>query len=345
MKEESKLYFWDAAGKFDAVKEEAHRVCQDEFDLTIYSLTQAGAKVPTALIVKMTPIGQPEGYLAGQAGVLMFYLNYQTFPVEGLTRIVNYMNSILSLKLYSDPCYVQFGQGNDLFRGFGRGNDLYMVKPISIEDFFGLDPREDERGAQMYLRDKAFFVPMAANPEKPDFAALPLLTKDQKAKVAEIDMSSARLSGGRRVLSRLFKGYRSLCRLDVSALNTTGATEMEEMFSGCQSLQRLDLSAFDFSQVKHLKNMFSGCTNLEEVLLSDTILRAGGFPHNTGRKVQVLRHNYFLSGPHAGEHDLQTESEICHVPFSEAEEEEVYKHLGLQYGQQKITIVPHRAHR
>lgn len=341
MPKASKLYFYDAAGKFDAMKDEAHATCRNEFDLTIYSLTPIGKSEPARLILKMTPIGEPDGYMSMQAGVSMFTLNYQAFPARGLKDICSYMNSMLRLELISNKRYTKFGQGNELFRKFGRGSDLYMVKPITIESFFSLNPREDEPGAQIYLRDKTFFLSALADPERPDFAALPLLTDTQRVNVTAIDLSKADVSG-RRVLSRLFKGCQNVSQLDLSAFDTSDAVEMEEMFFGCQSLRRLDLSTFDFSQVKHLKNMFDQCRNLEEVILSDTILNAGRIPHATGRSAQVLKHNYYLSGPYPKEYDYDVEPEKIFVSFAGATDEEIHEHMGLSRTA-KLRIVPHQA--
>lgn len=355
MQKEPKLYFWDAAGKFDAVKEEARDACRDScgnaYDLTIYSLTPKGETEPARLIVKMTPSGKEDSYLsarrldAEEVSVSMLTLNYQTFPADQLKRL---FSSLAGFFMYKNPAagYAQFSQDKAML------NQKRVIQPIAVADFFGIDPREDEPGAQIYLRDKAFFLSMLPDPKKPDFSALPLLTDAQKAEVTSIDMTHADVSG-RKSLARLFSGYRSIRQLDLSAFDTAGVTDMEDMFNRCYQLQRLDLSTFDFSQVEKMESMFCECYALKEVILSDTILGAGRIPHygpytssyTTEYLNDLYRNEYIARGPELAEMAVKRlmKRDESYVPFHQATEEEVRSYLGLQYSNQKFTIVPHRA--
>ena len=69
-------------------------------------------------------------------------------------------------------------------------------------------------------------------------------------------------------MSEMFSGCSSLTSVDVSSLNTSAVTQMENMFYGCTNLESLDLSTFDTSAVANMSSMFHGCTNLESVDLS-----------------------------------------------------------------------------
>jgi len=351
MREESKLYFWDAAGKFDAVKEDAHAACRDSrgnaYDLTIYSLTPKGETEPARLIVKMTPAGRQDSYLSAQrpdveeANVSMLSLNYQTFPADRLKWICETLTTNFRFK---NPAtgYAELSRYED-----ERRNGM---RSAAVVDFFGLDPREDEPGAQIYLRDKAFFLSMLPDPKRPDFTALSLLTDAQKAEILTIDMTHADISG-KKSLAGMFYGYKRMEEVDLSAIGTTGVTDMREMFKRCYSLRRLDLSAFDFSRVENMESMFCECWKLEEVILSDTILGAGKIPHYIGSRTMeelnaIYKQEYIARGPNLADRTVESimKKDEVDVPFSEATEEEVRRYLGLQYGQQvKLTIVPHRA--
>lgn len=356
MEKRSKLICWDAAGKFDAVKEKAHQKCWYQYDLTMYSLTPKGESKPTRLILKLTPIGKPDNYLSMRKGVLMHSLSYQTFPPEDLTRICSVITAKFLLEISWGGHYAVFTQGDDPFR----------VRPVSVANFFALEPCKDEPGAQSYLQDKAFFLsvpsdlkrldyvpPLDSVPDRknPVFAALKLLKNSEKAEVLSIDMSCADI-GGKLYLNRLFEGYQNLRQLDLSAFDTTGVMEMGKMFFGCRSLQQLDLSSFDFSKVRHVDSMFGECFGLKQVILSDTILQARciktiqSFEGYTDDQLSdIWRHEYITAGPQLADMAVERASEVrtrwVTVPFCEASEAEVRKELGVS-GTTKITIVPHR---
>jgi len=63
-------------------------------------------------------------------------------------------------------------------------------------------------------------------------------------------------------MSQMFFNCRSLTSLDVSNFNTSEVTDMSDMFAGCNSLTSLDLRNFDTSKVTDMNNMFAGCSSL-----------------------------------------------------------------------------------
>lgn len=337
MLREEKLFIWDAAGRFAPFAEEAFNGCRHyRQDLIIYSLTQKGEKEPSRLIVKMMPIENPESGSGKQTYGPMFSLNYRTCPPERLKRICSMMKN---------KCL----QAHEYYVGFGESDDGVHTGQISVEDFFSINPREDEPGAEIYLRDKAFFQSVLPDPMRPDFAALPLLTDAQKEKATEIDLSCADVRG-RRYLTGLFSWYKSVRKLDLSAFDTAGVVDMREMFLGCKSLRRLDLSMFDFSSVRDMKGMFSLCPNLEEVILSDTVLDAGSIPHSTRTVASedmsdMWRSVYISEGRQLADMALDRAMGIVNVPYRQATQEERERHLLYPVAEgrkMKFTIVPHR---
>jgi len=366
MQPEGTFFFQDAAGKFDAVKEELRDAFCHTHDLAVYSLTPAGKDAPEHLVLKMTPAGKMEGYLSlnrldvDEAVLSMRLLDYETFSASWLMSICQRIcGEIRSAREDMRP-------GHNVTLAECTSQERYLK--ISAEAFFTIAPREDEAGAQVYLRDKAFFLSMLPDPEMPSFSALTLLSLEQMTKVTFIDMSRADLSG-RTKLNDLFEYCKMLRELDLSTLDTSNVTDMRGMFSRCESLQRLDLSTFDFSHVKDMRSMFMGCRNLEEVILSDTILRtdivsrirdrlshstiATGrtVPYTTEELNEIYKMAYISDGPQLAQRAVEqaeksgkTEYQsVKVVPSKQAVEAELCKHLALTYDQQKLTIVPHRA--
>ena len=66
----------------------------------------------------------------------------------------------------------------------------------------------------------------------------------------------------------LFQGYSSLRQLDLTGLDTSGATDLRQMFLGCRSLRSLDLSCLDTSQVESMAHLAHNCHELESVDLT-----------------------------------------------------------------------------
>lgn len=345
MANEAKLFFWDAGGKFDAAKADVQDFCRSnigrKYDVTIYSLTPRDSRTPERLIVKMTPIGRGDSYLSmrqmnvNQAMVAMATLDYQTVPVEKLRHVCRC--------LATSFMFMENSNGGAHIYEY----DEYMNK-TSVEKFFSMNPRRFETGSQIYLRDKEHFMSLLPDPKNPSFEVLPLLTDEQKKEVISIDMSGAKVNSMWGMVSR-FSGYKKLRRLDLSMLDTSHISNMRMAFCGCESLESLDLSTFDFKRVEHMDDMFTGCTNLKEVILSDTVLGAGRVPRRRTRRpsVEELNDLYFdvyrSAGP--GPADVAVErasSETEYVPLRMVTDEERYRYLGLEYGKQKLVIVPHK---
>jgi len=350
MTNESKLFFWDAGGKFKSVKEQTYDKCRLQYNLTVYSLTPKGEKKPTRLIMVMTPTEYPDGYLSvlrpdvKEAKVSMLSLDYQMFPAESLPSMCSHLASTFASKTT-----LNCNKGCAALLEYSQG-----IHATSVADFFRIDPREDEPGAQIYLRDKAHFRRILSNPEKPAFCARSLLMASEKENLKYFDMSHADIGEVLYVnsLFSLFKGYKNLRELDVSTLDTTHIIDMSEMFHGCQSLRRLDLSTFDFSHVSYLKNMFAQCPNLEEVILSDTILQVGHVPHGSPRSYtaqelnEMSRWTYITEGPQRAAMVVDRAADSTthdYVPIGQATDEEVREYLGFPRDHNvKLTIVPHR---
>ena len=152
-------------------------------------------------------------------------------------------------------------------------------------------------------------------------------------------------------MDRMFKGCTGLKNPNLSKFSTSGVTSMASMFEGCTNLQKLNLSTFDFRQVGYMKAIFRACDQLEEVLLSDTIYSSLKIPryvcpYTVDELNQIYRDEYIACGPQLADmrvERLEKSGKYVGIPFGEATQEEIYDYLGLRYGQQKITIVPHRA--
>ena len=66
----------------------------------------------------------------------------------------------------------------------------------------------------------------------------------------------------------LFRELDYLVSIDLSGLDTSGATDLGGMFSGCRSLTSVDLSGLDISKVTSMSGMFYECSSLTSVDLS-----------------------------------------------------------------------------
>ena len=70
-----------------------------------------------------------------------------------------------------------------------------------------------------------------------------------------------------------FYCFDKMTSIDLSALDTSEATDMSSMFSGCMSLTSLDISNFDTSQVTNMSGMFGGGADfpmdIEEINMSN----------------------------------------------------------------------------
>ena len=345
--EQAKRFFWDEGRKFDALKGDIPYA--SDKNLTIFSLTPKGQKKPSRLIIRLTPADNPDGWRTSrrmdvkEANVTLLTMDYQAFSPDQAVSLCSGAARWLPLKLAKEGFVT-------LLRAVP--GEKPKTARASVREFFAIDPCEDGLGAKEFLRDKAVFLSRLPDPARPDFSALPLLTDAEKAKVTEIRMQDADVSG-RRYLDGLFKGFARLQKLDLSGMDTTGAVSLQDLFWGCASLRQLDLSAMDFSRVTNLRSMLAGCDALETVLLSDSILDAGNVPHaEKGYTVQQInaigRHEYITSGPElaamAMERAARDPSPMICGPFRNATMDEVRKHLGLK-DNVEIRVVPHRKRR
>lgn len=69
-------------------------------------------------------------------------------------------------------------------------------------------------------------------------------------------------------LTYMFNDCNSLESVDLSAFNTTNASDMKRMFGGCKKITSLDVSGFDTSNVRSMYWMFRTNYNLTEIDLS-----------------------------------------------------------------------------
>ena len=65
--------------------------------------------------------------------------------------------------------------------------------------------------------------------------------------------------------NKLFANCTNLVKVDLSALNLSGVTDMECMFFNCSSLTTLNLSMLDVSKVTDMNWLFSQCTGLKKL--------------------------------------------------------------------------------
>ena len=358
----AKMNFWDAGKKYSESEDRLRNMNLGCDQLTIYSLTPEGETEPTRLIIKLAYMHDGDNYLTlKRVDLLETTVCMAAFDYRNL-----YPQSLLSWCLEVKKLRSQGIDGKEYYSFFRHIGGKLLGK-VTIREFFDFNPRRDEPGAQEFLRDKEFFCSLPLDQ---------LLEKDWKKLVKKIDPSRAEVRGTH--LDHLFDGYesiteldlssfdtskvwtmhsmfkncKSLQRLNLSSFDTSGTYNMAFMFENCESLKRLDLSHFDFSSVGHMKGMFKGCTNLEEVIVSDTILRAGGVDHATGHKIAKYYSSW--SGAHtpsqadaAGTLCYDLEDEIARVSFARATQEEQYKHLGLMdkdtsAPRAKLIIVPHK---
>ena len=69
-------------------------------------------------------------------------------------------------------------------------------------------------------------------------------------------------------LGLMFNGCSNVTTVDISTLDTSGATDMHSMFQNCTSISALDLSNFNTSNVTDMSRMFEGCTAVSDIDVS-----------------------------------------------------------------------------
>lgn len=86
--------------------------------------------------------------------------------------------------------------------------------------------------------------------------------------VESMDLTGLDTSGA-TTMARMFLDCHNLKSLDLSGFKTSKVTDMQNMFWYCSSLTSLNLSGFDTSQVESMYAMFQGCSALTSLDLSD----------------------------------------------------------------------------
>lgn len=71
-----------------------------------------------------------------------------------------------------------------------------------------------------------------------------------------------------QLLAYWFSGFDNCTHMDLSNLNTEGATTMRGLFLGCSSIEAIDVSHFDTSDVTDMRDMFGACSGLQSLDLS-----------------------------------------------------------------------------
>ena len=85
--------------------------------------------------------------------------------------------------------------------------------------------------------------------------------------MTSIDLSALDTSEATN-MSQMFFNCRSLTSLDLSKFDTSNVTDMSYMFAGCNSLTSLDVSNFNTSEVTDMSDMFAGCNSLTSLDVS-----------------------------------------------------------------------------
>ena len=69
----------------------------------------------------------------------------------------------------------------------------------------------------------------------------------------------------------MFKGCKSLTKINLSNFNTQNVTDMGYMFYECSSLTSIYLSNFNTQNATNMNNMFTGCNYLKKdnVIIND----------------------------------------------------------------------------
>ena len=76
-------------------------------------------------------------------------------------------------------------------------------------------------------------------------------------------------SSGEEGLSYMFNDCNALKSVDLSAFDTSNATDMKRMFGGCKALKSIDVSHFDTSKVRSMYWMFRNCSSLTSLDLTN----------------------------------------------------------------------------
>lgn len=371
----STFVFLDSSRMLQPAREELEKTYQGYRDLVIYSFTTSYLKGPTHLVVKMSPAGMMDKYLStpcensGEPAVAMMTWGYQNPRA----------NQLIELCSILDSCLCSLEEKKERF-SFASWHAWAGTKSLTTYEFFKEEIYDHamDAGAEIYLRDKAYFLGMMFTSAKPSLPKLMDMTLGERGSITELDLSAvdtSQLTG----MKRLFRGLENVETLDLSSLDTSHVTDMEEMFFGCSSLHTVKVSSLNTSQVRNMHRMFYGCKSLKkldlsrwdfsnveeiggifsfnndmndvEVIVSESLLHSKcRLTRKTGRTIEKVGLVSTSPEQNTRSHEFDTavmgtiyEPETIIIPLSEATNEELCEHFGLHsvWGVNgKLTIVP-----
>ncbi len=149
----AKVHFYDKPERKFIDQSHSLKNLEDN-DICVYSLTPKGEKSPKWLIVKVTMAGCMERYFndrvkaTEQRCVIMEKMDYEKTSPMNLFGIVRDLTSILRYN-------IRIGTESNFY----KDNGLFSDK-LEAKDFFSIevDSKSKEPGAEIYLRDKEYFL-------------------------------------------------------------------------------------------------------------------------------------------------------------------------------------------
>lgn len=357
----STFVFLDNSRSLQQARDELEKTYQGYRDLIIYPFTAGYLKGPTHLVVKMSPAGMMDKYLStpcetsGEPAVAMMQWGYQNPRA----------NQLIELCSILDSCLCSLEEKKERF-SFTSWHAWAGTKSLTTYEFFKEEIYDHamDAGAEIYLRDKAYFLGLMLASAKPSLQKLMDMTLGERGSITELDLSAVDTSQ-LTSMERLFRGLENVETLDLSSLDTSHVTNMEEMFFGCSSLHTVKMSSLNTSHVRNMHLMFYGCKSLKkldlsswdfsnveeisgifrfnndmndvEVIVSESLLHSKcRLTRKTGQIVE--RFGYVSTSPEQNtrSHEFDTmtpgiirEPETVDIPLSEATQEELCEHLGL----------------
>lgn len=152
-KPKGKLEFYDESERKFIDQMHSLKNLTDDCDICVYSLTPKGETSPKWLIVKVTQAGYMDRYLEDKARgsncyVVVERMDYEKSSPMNLFSTVKELTYILRSnikKRKKEAFYVE----NGLFEDELNANDFFSIK---------VDSKSKEPGAEIYLRDKEYFL-------------------------------------------------------------------------------------------------------------------------------------------------------------------------------------------
>ena len=174
----AKVHFYDKPERKFIDQSHSLKNLEDN-DICVYSLTPKGEKSPKWLVVKVTMAGCMERYFndkvkaTEQRCVIMEKMDYEKTSPMNLFGIVRDLTSILRYN-------IRIGTESNFY----KDNGLFSDK-LEAKDFFSIevDSKSKEPGAEIYLRDKEYFL----NSDKETEVTEPQTTQtEDKSKNSEL---------------------------------------------------------------------------------------------------------------------------------------------------------------